>query len=148
MEENYRWIKVRIIKSGVDVYVRQREDVRGAFYDSDGNVYDITELDFTQIPEEPLFMTDYKERMQKQEEEHEKTQNQLRDMLSAMDARAIADHQALIDERAYWRKLRGDIFLEILKESVERTSYGTMIETTRYVFDELYDQDKDFFELK
>lgn len=154
MEENYRWIKVRFYGNGEEISVRQSEADRSVFFDADGHSYNIDELDFTQIPEQPSFLAEMNERMRKSDEEHEKTQNQLREMLSAMDARAIADHQAVIDERKYWRKLRGDIALEIIRKRGDNSHYSTpphfvtIADMTEVLFDELYKQDKEFFKDK
>lgn len=148
--ENYRWIKVNFYGNGEEISVRQSEDDRGVFFDADGHVYTIDELDFTQIPEEPSFMTEWNERMKKQNEEHERTQSQLREMLSSMDAKAIADHQAEIDEREYWRKLRGDIALEIIRKRGDKNYYDTdshfkiIANMTRVLFNELYAQHQEF----
>lgn len=147
MEENYRWIKAKFLGNDEEVLVRQQEEDRSLFVDTDGNKIPVTSLDFTRIPEEPSFMKYLNERIQKQNEEHEKTQSQLREMLSAMDAKAIADHQAEIDERAYWRKLRGEIFAKIMErggEFVKESELDWAVRYTRYVFDRLYEQHQDF----
>ena len=73
------------------------------------------------------------------------------EMLSKMDANAIADHKAKIDEREYWRKLRGDIALEIIRKRGDKGHYATachyaaISEMTSVLFNELYKQDKEFF---
>ena len=149
MEENYRWISAVLADSGKRTSVRQCGIGSPVWEDNEGTVYAYSDLDFTKIPEEPPFLKDWKETMQKQNDEHEKTQSQLREMLSAMDARAIADHQAKIDERAYWRKLRGDIALEITRSKANdyshTSSFTWIAAATKVVFEELYDQDKYFF---
>ncbi len=147
MEENYRWISAVLVDSGEHILVRQSGVCSPVWEDESGNVYTYSDLDFTKNPEEPSFMKDFNERMQKQNEEHEKTQNQLREMLSAMDARAIADHQAKIDESAYWRKLRGEIFAKIMErggEFVKESELDWAVRCTRFVFDRLYKQHQDF----
>ena len=154
MEENYRWIKVNFYGKGEEISVRQSEADRSVFFDADGHAYNIDELDFTQIPEELSFMTEWNERMKKQNEEHERTQSQLREMLAAMDTKSIADHQENIDIRAYWRKLRGDIALEIIRKRGDKEHYSTpshfetIADATRVLFNELYEQDKEFFKDK
>lgn len=145
MEENYRWIKVNFYGNGEEISVRQSETDRSVFFDADGHAYNIDELDFTQIPEKQSFLAEMNERMRKYDEENERTQSQFRDMLASMDAKAIADHQAEIDERSFWRKLRGDIFLSVLENCGVNVTYGYMVGTTKYVFDELYNQDQEFF---
>lgn len=65
-----------------------------------------------------------------------------------------ADHKAKIDEREYWRKLRGDIALEIIRKRGSLDHYSksgnffTIAEMTNVLFKELYAQDKDFFKDK
>lgn len=147
MEENYRWIKVNFYGNGEEISVRQSEADRGVFFDADGHAYNIHELDFTQIPEELSFMTEWNERMKKQNEEHERTQSQLREMLAAMDTKSIADHQENIDMRAYWRKLRGEIFMKILERGGVFTSedqFDWAVRQTARIFDALYDQHQKF----
>lgn len=151
MEENYRWIKVNFYGNGEEISVRQSETDRSVFFDADGHTYTIDELDFTQIPEQPRFIEEMNERMRKSDEEHERTQSQLRDMLASIDARAIADHQAVIDERAYWRKLRGDIALEIIRKRADKNSYGDIdnykwvCNAANMMCEKLHNQDKEFF---
>lgn len=151
MEENYRWIKVNFYGNGEEISVRQSEAHRSIFFDADGHAYNIDELDFTQIPEQPSFLAEMNERMRKSDEEHERTQSQFRDMLASIDTRAIADHKAKIDEREYWRKLRGDIALEIIRKRGDKEHYNTpshfatIADATMVLFNELYNQDQEFF---
>ena len=147
MEENYRWIKVNFYGNGEEISVRQSEADRSVFLDTDGHAYTIDELDFTQIPEELSFMTEWNERMKKQNEEHERTQSQLREMLAAMDTKSIADHQENIDIRAYWRKLRGEIFMKILERGgafTRKDQFEWAVRQTAQIFDALYDQHQKF----
>ena len=147
MEENYRWIKVNFYGNGEEISVRQSEADRSVFFDADGHAYNIDELDFTQIPEELSFMTEWNERMKKQNEEHERTQSQLREMLAAMDTKSIADHQENIDIRAYWRKLRGEIFMKILERGgtfTREDQFEWAVRQTAKTFDALYDQHQKF----
>lgn len=148
MEEKYNWITAVAISNGKRVSVRQQEAGGRIWVDMEGLLYNFVDLDFTQVPEEPKFVIDWKERMRKSEEEHERTQKQLQDMFASMDTKAIADHQSLIDERAYWRKLRGDIFLEILRCCGDSVTYKDMVSTVKFVFESLYEQDKAFFDEK
>lgn len=66
------------------------------------------------------------------------------------DANAIADHKAAIDEREYWRKLRGEIFLKAM-EKYDFTHSGAVdsaLSRSKYIVNKLYDQDKDFLKDK
>lgn len=150
MQEVYNWISAVDIKDERQVNVRQF--VRGSTWwiGDDGKEYDITQLDFTKKAEAPSFITEMNERMKRTDEEHDRTQAQLREMLASMDAKAIADHQAEIDERAYWRKLRGDIALAIISQKSEKLSLRSEDEwvliayKTDQFLDMLYNQDKEF----
>lgn len=147
MEEKYRWIKANFYGNGEEIFVRQSEADRSVFFDADGHAYNIDELDFTQISEQPSFIAEMNERMRKSDEEHERTQKQLREMLAAMDSRAIADHQAEIDERAYWMKLRGEIFMKILERGGDFTKESELDWATRQarrIFDTIYSLHQEF----
>lgn len=158
MEEKYRWIKVRILSNGEEISVRQGEEMRDLFFDAGGRAYSFFDLDFTHIPEEEnALMNSYmksQEDLRRMNEEHERTQNQLREMLASMDAKAIADHQSVIDEAAYWRKLRGDIALEIIRQRADKENYGQkdnytwICRITDTVFNELYNQHQEFLTKK
>lgn len=66
-------------------------------------------------------------------------------MMQSFDATKIADHKAKIDEREYWRKLRGDIFL-----AIHGAYSGKMhaVELADQIVSALYKQDKVFFKQK
>ena len=71
-----------------------------------------------------------------------------------MDANAIADHKAKIDEREYWRKLRGDIALEIIRKRGDISYYSdvahykTIACMAKELCDNIYAQDQEFFKDK
>lgn len=69
----------------------------------------------------------------------------LKELLASMDAKSIADYNAKIEERQYWRKLRGDIFLEFLRKS-KGEGFKLPIMNTDVCLYELYKQDKEFGE--
>jgi len=68
--------------------------------------------------------------------------------------RSDGDHKAKIGEREYWRKLRGDIALEIIRKRGDKEHYKTpshfvtIADATRVLFNELYEQDQEFFKDK
>lgn len=121
------WISAKDVK-GITVKVRQGECFSKLFIGEDGTMYDISDLDFTQVhQEEP-----HKEIIPLENVE------KLREWLFDNNA----DHKASIEERAYWRKLRGEVFMKSLEkydEQVDRT-----LNRTKYIINQLYDQDKMF----
>lgn len=146
--ENYNWIKAVAISNGKQVEVRQQEKGGRIWIDKEGTIYTISDLDFTQAPV-PDFIKSFEEsnkRFAEQQVEHQELMNK---MLSSLDANAIADHKAKIDEREYWRKLRGDIFLTMIEGyDVGIIEINTKLTHTKYIFNELYEQDKEFFKDK
>lgn len=149
MEENYRWIKCTYVglDDSYDVEVRQSEESNDVFIDRKGNRIGISDLDFTSIPEEEEMFLQSQENMKRMNEEHERTQSQLREMLAAMDTKSIADHQENIDIRAYWRKLRGEIFMKILERGgvfTREDQFEWAVRQTAQIFDALYDQHQKF----
>lgn len=151
--DNYRWIKCTYVglNDSHDVVVRQSERFSDVFLDERGNRFGVADLDFTKIPEEEKAVFEgivqSQESLNRMNEEHERTQNQLRDMLAAMDTRAIADHKAEIDEREYWRNLRRDIFMKILERGGEfkrQEQLEWAIEQTKRIFNRLYAQHQEF----
>lgn len=139
--EKYNWIKAVFTtnESLADKEVLVRQEVEGSetFVDEAGNRFHISELDLTQSGGE-LIPVDKSEG--------------LKWLLESTDANAIADHKAKIDEREYWRKLRGDIALEIIRKRGGNEHYympshfATIADATRVLFDEIYEQDQKFFE--
>lgn len=139
--EQYHWIKAYYASQNDDsereILVRQEVEGSEMFVDEKDNRYHISELDLTQSGGEliPVDKSDG-----------------LKWLLESMDANAIADHKAKIDEREYWRKLRGDIALEIIRKRGGNEHYcmpshfTTIADATRVLFDEIYEQDQKFFE--
>lgn len=141
----YNWIRAYYtIHEGDDereVFVRQEVEGSETFVDDKGNRFHISELDLTHDTFEPQIIP------------IEKTDG-LKWLLESMDANAIADHKAKIDEREYWRKLRGNIAMEFIRKRGDKeyhsapSHFSTIAGATRVLFDELYDQDKEFFKDK
>ena len=141
--ERYKWIKAYYASQNDDcereILVRQEESRSEYFVSDKGTRYHVSELDLTQDGGELIPV--------------EKSDG-LKWFLQSMDANAIADHKAKIDEREYWRKLRGDIALEIIRKRGDKehysssSGYETIAHMTKFLFDELYIQDKEFFEDK
>lgn len=159
MEKN-NWIKAYYASQNDDsereILVRQEVEGSETFVDEKGNRYHITELDLTRNDYEPqIFNLEEFERRNKEiNQQYQEGQAMYMEMLSKMDANSIADHKAKIDEREYWRKLRGDIALEIIRKRGDKEYYSTpshfetIADATRVLFNELYEQDKEFFKDK
>ena len=143
--KKYNWIKAYYtVHDGDDereIFVRQEVEGSGTFVDNEGNRYHISELDLTLNTFEPQIAP------------VEKTDG-LKWLLESMDANAIADHKAKIDEREYWRKLRGEIALEIIRKRGDNSHYSevshykTIACMAKELFDNLYAQDQEFFKDK
>lgn len=150
------WILAENINGDV-IKVRQRKAFGDIFVDEKGNEYQAHHFDLTEDHFEfPMddFKSQIEENKKRFEEQDRERQEMYMKMLSSMDANAVADHKAKIDEREYWRKLRGDIALEIIRQRGDKEyyaatkSFGTIASMTAELFCKLYDQDKDFFEDK
>ena len=139
------WIFARVITSHEWVKVRQLKGV--LWIDEKDKKYDVCELDFTQKYLEPdvLNIEEFNRHNEEINQKYQESQALYMEMLSKMDANSIADHKAKIDEREYWRKLRGDIFMSMLEGD------GTpeqCLEMTEMYFSRLYKQDQEFFKDK
>lgn len=131
------WILVKNLE-GKDIKVRQRRSYGDIFVDEQGREYVASVLDFTGAR---LAIPDFNEK-------DKENLNALKDMMKSMDAKAIADHKAVIDELVYWRKLRGEIFMEMyrnyLAKNDGRQSEDDLLNKTKYLFNQLWQQDQDF----
>lgn len=157
MNSNYNWIKAYYASQNDDrahvIFVRQEEEGSETFVDDEGNKFHISELDFTQNDFEPKIfnLEEFEKRNKEIEQQYKDGHAMYMEMLSKMDANSIADHKAKIDEREYWRKLRGDIALEIIRERgrnpyyFEVAHYKTIACMAKELFDNLYAQDQEFF---
>lgn len=148
--ENYNWIKAVAISNGKQVEVRQGEAGGRIWIDKEGTTYTITDLDFTQAPELLDFMKGFEETNKRFAEQQVEHQELINKMLSSMDANAIADHKAKIDEREYWRKLRAEMFLKVMGryDFNHAGAVDSALSRTKYIVNQLYNQDKDFFKDK
>ena len=158
--EQYNWIKAYYASqndvSEHEIFVRQVESFSDYFISDKGNRFHISELDLTHSDYEPqLFNLEEFEKHNKEiNQQYQESQAMYMEMLSKMDANSIADHKAKIDEREYWRKLRGDIALEILRKRghnsyySEVAHYKTIACMAKELFDNLYAQDQEFFKDK
>lgn len=131
------WILVKNMK-GEDMKVRQSRAYGDIFVDEQGNEYMSRNIDFTCAR---LAIPDFNE-------QNKENLNALKDMMKSMDAKAIADHKAVIDELEYWRKLRGEIFMEMYRDHLakndSRKSEDDLLNKTKYLVNQLWQQDQDF----
>lgn len=131
------WILVKNQK-GEDIKVRQSRAYGDIFVDEQGREYVASVLDFTGAR---LEIPDFNE-------QNKENLNALKDMMKSMDAKAIADHKAVIDELEYWRKLRGEIFMELYRDhsakNDSRKSEDALLSKTKYIVNQLWQQDQDF----
>lgn len=131
------WILVKNQK-GEDIKVRQRRAYGEIFVDEQGNEYLSRNIDFTCAR---LAIPDFNE-------QNKENLNELKDMMKSMDAKDIADHKAVIDELEYWRKLRGEIFMEMYRDHLakndSRKSEDDLLNKTKYLVNQLWQQNQDF----
>ena len=131
------WILVKNPK-GEDIKVRQNRAYGEIFVDEQGNEYMSRNIDFTGAR---LSIPDFNE-------QNKESLNTLKDMMKSMDAKAIADHKAVIAEFESWRKLRGEIFMEMYRDHLakndSRKSEDDLLNKTKYLVNQLWQQDQDF----
>lgn len=138
--ETFNWITVKN-RRGETIRVRQSEKFGNLWLGDDGVTYVQSELDFTQI----FYAFPYYDKCNKEWDEHFKAnQEMMGKMLSSIDVNAVADHKAKIDEREYWRKLRGDICLAVMNNEWADT-VDDALEFTDDLVCGLYSQDRAFF---
>lgn len=130
------WILVKNL-DGEDIKVRQGRAYGDIFVDEQGREYVASVLDFTGAR---LAISDFNE-------QYKENLNALKDMMKSMDAKAIADHKAMIDEIEYWRKLRS-VFMEMYRDHLAknggRMSEDNLLNKTKYLVNQLWQQDQDF----
>lgn len=138
------WILARTL-GGNDVKVRQGEPFSRMFIGEDGIMYDASDLNFTGVPSRNAdILKQLDENNKRYAEQQVENQKLMNKMLASMDANAIADHKAEIDEREYWRRLRGDVFLELIKRDCKNDK-NRALNLTMDAINELYEQDTEFF---
>lgn len=145
------WILAKNIKGEV-IKIRQRKVLGDIFVDEKGNEYQAHDLDLTEarfdLPDD--FKKEFEENNKRFSEQQLEQQELMNKMLSSMDANAIADHKAAIEEREYWRKLREEIFMKMMEKfnTGLTKDADSALTLTKYIFNQLYDQDYEFFKGK
>lgn len=125
------WILVKNL-NGEIIKVCQHIKYGDIFVDENGKEYKASHLDFTQaICAFPL-------------QDSENHFDELKELMKSWNVKEQDNNRALIAEREYWRKLRGDIFFALLKENDDAT-FQQVVDYTKDYFDALYEQDKKFF---
>lgn len=146
MEQKFNWIKGRYVgpKGEYDVEVRQLDKFSDVFIDKNGNKYGIRVLDLTinQDTKEDDFFKEWNENVERINNENKEYKQRLDNILASMDTKAIADHQAEINKREYWRKARVDIFTEIHKHF---DTFNKSLQMTEKIVKGLYEQDEKLF---
>lgn len=145
--EKYNWIKAYYASQNDDceheIFVRQEVEQSETFVDDKGNRFHISELDLTRPK---IFnLEEFEKRNKEINQQYKESQAMYMEMLSKMDANSIADHNAKIDEREYWRKLRGETFASLRKDY---HSDLDALNQTEFVINRLYAQDQEFFKDK
>ena len=119
------------------IKVRQIHEGSNVFVDENGCKIKIRDLDFTEamydLPPLPSFT------------ENKDNVKDLKEIMNSFDVKDQDNNRAEIAKREYWRKLRGDIFLSIHKEYVNKDD---AIAITKRIFDALYEQDVEFRQKK
>lgn len=120
------------------VKVRQIHEGSNIFVDENGCKIKIRDLDFTEarydLPPLPSLTENHKDNVK-----------ELKEIINSFDVKEQDNNRAEIAKREYWRKLRGDIFLSIHKEYVNKNDALVL---TKEIFDALYEQDVEFRQKK
>lgn len=147
MEE--RFIDAVVIKSGEKVRVRQTEAGSEYFVTEDNSPYHSKELDFTQQDIVDKLTQDLQDQIGDPFKESRKFYEKL---MSSLDPLESEKRRTEAATREYWRKLRGDIYLELIKAdasndrdvTVESTQ-NTILRTTNIAVCTLYLMDQAMF---
>lgn len=133
MNAESKYLKVRLI-DGTTAEVRQKKPFEGVFVTKNGEELNIFDLDFS--PEENsrkvTFMgaNPFSEAFEA--------------IVSGAELQKQITMQADADERAYWREIRGDIFLELLRKGWA-TSITKIADATDIAVQSLAKDDKEMF---
>lgn len=133
MEEKQKtYINAIVLETGERIMVVQDGKGSPFFTDVTGRKHHIETLDLSEALSLPLF--DQSEQMRS-----------LTDIIKTFDVKAQDEHRAMIAEREYWRKLRGDIFIELFRNPLyfDRGIEG-LLNDTKYLVNQLWQQDQDF----
>ena len=131
------WILAKNRLNNEVVKVRQIHEGSNTFVDENGCRLKIRDLDLTEarydLPPLPS-LTENKDNVK-----------ELKEIINSFDVKEQDNNRADIAKQEYWRKLRGDIFLSIHKEYINKDD---AIALTKRIFDALYEQDVEFRQKK
>ena len=136
-------------RDGKDVRVFQIAAGMNEFIDDEHNVYSVEQLDFTHAD---FDLDGFLKSVERDNAESRERFEMLQKLYMSLDANAVADHKAMIDEREYWRKLRGDIAIEIIRQRGYGTHYGSssnyewIHNAADTLVQNLYEDDRKLFE--
>lgn len=138
MEEKQKtYINAIVLETGERTMVAQEEKGSPYFTDATGKKHHIETLDLSEAF--PLPLLDQSEQMKS-----------LTDIMKTFDVKAQDEHRAIITEREYWRKLRGDIFIELFRNPSYHKDFSKSIDdllnVTKYLVNQLWQQDQDFLD--
>ena len=111
------WISVKNLK-GETIKVRQNRKYGDIFVDEKGNEYKVSHLDFSEV-------------------------------VPTMGEKELADYRALIADKEFWCNTRIEIFLEMYRNYLATgkwmKSEDDLLNKTKYLVNQLWQQDHDFF---
>ena len=137
--DKYTWYNVKIIATGQNIIVRQEGDVWVA---KDGFTYTTKELDFNNKNFQN-FLEQMKENNEEWNKQSKIQHETLLKMYESMDAKAIADHQAEIDEKKFWCNLRSELF-KIYQKLYYTYEIEQVLDIVNHSIDKLYEQNQEF----
>ena len=138
MEDNKRLIEAVVIKTGEKVRVRQAEAGSEYFVTEDNSPYKSEELDFTQRDELLEWL------LKPKDDYFKERQDFMTKMMNNLDPIALEERRAKEAEKEYWRNLRGQVFIEMMKSVI----HPVALEETDKIIETLYSQDVKFNEKK
>lgn len=152
MKTDYNWISATVVRDGRKVTVRQTYAGREEWVDADNYLYSTNQLDFTQPPDISGVLEQIVEQMEQMTEQRRQMETCLKELMGNKASCELS--KAAEEERAYWRKLRGDIALEILHQRCGRDCYSEASQydfiptAAKRVIDELAEHDRMFTDRK
>ena len=133
-EKQKTFLNAILHETGERVMVTHDQKGSPFFVDINGKKYHIERLDLSDAlpPMIPMM-------------EESKQMKSLTDIMKTFDVKEQDDHRAKIAEREYWRKLRGDIFVELFRNPLYfEIGIDNLLNKTKYLVNQLWQQDQDF----
>jgi hypothetical protein len=141
-EKQKTYINAIVLETGDRIKVTHAGKGSPYFFDEEaGRFRHIETLDLSEPLEIPLKtpMYDPSDQMKS-----------LTEIMKTFDMKAQDEHRAVIAEREYWRTLRGNVLFELLRNSSYRKDFvikskDDLLNDTKYIVNQLWQQDHDFF---